>query len=193
MTPIMNWKLSNVPPNLGMRLLAILLVGGCLGLMFWSVTIRLDLVTQAQSTMHSPFSLTRELERLRTSWSDPQAEAVDRDWEEFQSKNFTDDDQLVRWISRFSTRAESMGLQVAYKIGEEGQPVQGMPTVRPVSIEFSFQSPTDQDGYRHFVRFMREVSESKVGITIDKVELSGTGQGVQKLELTLLGYMNHST
>jgi len=189
----MNGKLSNLPPNFGKRVLAILMVGCCLGLVFWSVTIRLTLVTQAQSHLHPPFSLARELEKLQTSWSQPQAEAVDRDWKQFQAQNFTDYDQLVQWISHFSNQAHALGLQVAYKIGDEGQPVQSMPSVKPVAIEFSLQTQAEQDGYGHFLRFMKAVSESEVGITIDKVELAGTGRGVQKMDMVLLAFMNHST
>ena len=56
----MNWKGANLPPNLGKRLAAIALVVSSVGLVFWSVTFRLELAEQAQSQMHSPFSLTRD-------------------------------------------------------------------------------------------------------------------------------------
>lgn len=189
----MNWKGGSLPHNLGKRLTAILLVGSCVGLVFWSVTIRLALVTQAQSQMHSPFSLTRELEKLRTSWSQEQADALTRDWKQFQAHNFRDYDQVVQWITRFSTRAQALGFQVAYKIGEEGPPVSAISSIKPFSIEFSLQTQSEPDGYNHFVGFMKEVTESDVSVTLDKIELSGTGRGVQKLDLILTAFMNQKT
>ena len=193
MTWAMNWKGGNLPPNFGKRLTAIVIVGSCVGLVFWSVTIRLAVVTQAQSQMHSPFSLTRELEKLRTSWSPDQSATLTHDWQEFQAHNFQDYDQVVGWISRFSKRAEVLGFEIDYKIGEEGEPVAGLPSIQPVSIEFSLRTKSQEDGYGHFVQFVKDVTESDIAVSLDKIELSGTGRGVQKLVVVLTAFMNHKT
>lgn len=190
----MNWKGGPLPPNLGKRLTAIVLVGSCVGLVFWSLTIRLAVVTQAQSHMHSSFNLTRELERLRTSWSQEQSGTLTHDWQEFQAHNFQDYDQVVGWISRFSKRAEGLGFEIDYKIGEEGAPVAGVRSIQPVSIEFSLRTKRiEEDGYGHFVQFMKDVTESEIAVTLDKIELSGTGRGVQKLDVVLTAFMDHQT
>ncbi len=91
------------------------------------------------------------------------------------------------------TRAHALGFEVAYKIGEEGAPVSGIPSITPVSIEFSLQTQSDRDGYSHFVRFMKDVTESEVAVTLDRVELTGNGGGVQKLDVVLTAFMNQKT
>lgn len=189
----MNMKWGHLAPNFGRRLTAIVLIAGCVGMVFWSVTFRLELAEQAQSQMHSPFSLTRELEKLRTSWSQDQSDSLTQDWKQFQAHNFKDYDQVVQWITHFSTRANAFGFQVAYKIGEEGEPVTGIPSIIPVSIEFSLQTQFEKDGYSHFVQFMKDVTESEVAVTLDRIELSGTGGGVQKLDVALTAFMNIKT
>ena len=188
----LSWNKDNLPANLGKRVAAILLIGSCLGLALWSVTIRLSLVTQAQSTMHSPFSVMRELETLKTTWAPERVEHLTRDWTQFQSRNFKNYDQVVGWISRYSGRAETLGFQVGYRVGEEGQPIAGVPGIKPLTIELSLQTKTAQDGYRNFIQFLKEVSDSDIAVTLDKIDLIGTGRGVQKLEVVLQAFMNES-
>ncbi len=189
----MNWKGGQLSHNLGKRLTAIVLVGSCVGLVLWSVTIRLAVVTQAQSQMHAPYSLTRELERLRTSWSPDQSATLTHDWQEFQARNFKDYDQVVQWISRFSERAKVLGFEIDFKIGEEGEPVAGLPSIQPVSIEFTLRTKTQEGGYGHFLEFVKDITESDIAVTLDRVELSGAGSGVQKLDVVLTAFMNHKT
>jgi len=188
-----NWKPGHLPQNFGKRLPSVLLVGTCIGLVLWSVMIRLTLVTEAQSHMHSSFSLARELERLRTSWFQDEADGLTQDWIEFQSRNFRDYDQVVEWISRFSTQAQALGFQVTYKIGDQVAPVTGVPSITPLSIQFNLQTERDGDAYRHFMEFMKAVTETDIAVTLDKVDLSGTGRKVQKLELVLTAFMNQKT
>ena len=188
-----NWKPGNLPGNFGKRLPAVLLVGACVGLVLWSVMIRLSLVTEAQSHMHSSFSLTRELERLRSSWLQDEADVLMQDWKRFQAHNFTDYDQVVQWISHFSTRAQALGFQVTYKIGEEGAPVTGLPSIKPVSIQFFLQTETNSEGYAHLMQFIKDVTQTDVAVTLDKVALSGTGRRVQRLEVVLTAFMNEKT
>ena len=45
MNRVMNWKEFPASLGIGKRVSAIVLVAGCVGLVFWSVTIRLALVT----------------------------------------------------------------------------------------------------------------------------------------------------
>ena len=122
----------------------------------------------------SSTSLTRELEKLRTSWSPDQSATLTHDWQEFQAHNFQDYDQVVGWISRFSKRAEVLGFEIDYKIGEEGEPVAGLPSIQPVSIEFSLRTKSQEDGYGHFVQFVKDVTESDIAVSLDKIELSVT-------------------
>ena len=83
--------------------------------------------------------------------------------------------------------------EVAYKIGEEGDPVGGLPSVKPVTIEFSLQAKREENAYQEFLTFMKATTEGDIAVTLDKVDLSGTGRGAQKLEMSLTAYMNQGT
>ncbi len=185
-------KLSSLPSEMVRRIGAGVLVGGCLLLVFWSLTFRLSLVTEAQSHMHTPFSLGRQVASLEQLWSDEEAELVKQKWASVKARSFEDEDQLVKWVTTMTERAHALGLEVSYRIEEASTPIPNVPEIHRIGMELTIQAQDMEQGYQQCMQFVRALSEDEVKINFESLELTGTGQGAQKMELQLHAFLQQA-
>ena len=186
-------KLSSLPPEMVKRVSASALVGGCLLLVFWSLTFRLSLVTEAQSHMHTPFSLARQVASLEQLWSDEEAGVVKHEWAAVKARTFKREEQLVQWVTKITTQAHGLGLEVSYRIEDTSMPIQGVPEIHRMTMELTIQAQNLTQGYQQCMQFVRTLSEDQVQVNFESIELTGTGQGAQMMELRLQAFLQQPT
>lgn len=181
-----------MPPEMVKRISASVLVGGCLLLVFWSLTFRLSLVTEAQSHMHTPFSLGRQVASLEQLWSDEEASVVKQEWATVKARSFEREEELVQWVTQMTKQAHGLGLEVSYRIEDVSTPIQGVPEIHRMAMELTIQAENLAQGYQQCMQFVRALSEDQVKINFESIELTGTGQGVQVMELRLHAFLQQA-
>lgn len=186
-------KSTSCSPDMVKRISAGMLIVGCVLLVGWSFTFRLSLVTEAQSKMHTPFSLGRQVASLEQMWSDEEAASVQQEWAAMKTRSFTNYDHLVTWVTRMTAQAHTLGLDVRYRIEDTSTPVQGVQEVHRIAMEWSIQSENQVQGYQHLMQFVQALSEDKLTINFESMELTGSGQGVQKMELRIHTFLQQPT
>lgn len=186
-------KGKSLPPELTKRIGAGVLIGGCLLLVVWSLTFRLSLVTEAQSHMHTPFSLGRQVTSLEQLWSDEEAELVQQEWATVKARSFKNENHVVQWVTGMTEQAHALGLEVNFRIEDTSTPIQGVPDIHHMAMELTIQAGNSAQGYQQCMQFVRELSEDKVKINFESMELTGTGQGAQKMELRLHAFLQQAT
>jgi len=169
------------------------LIGVSVALVGWSIFFRLDLVTEAQSHMHTPVSLSRQVEDMRSTWSDEEEVNLQQEWREIQAKSFEDYDHFVRWVTELTNHAKALHLQVSYKIGETSTPIPNVPDLHMISMDLTVNTTNLSQGYQHFMEFVRELSENELQIKFTMIEMTGTGRGAQSMELHLEGFIQQVT
>ncbi len=182
----------SLSPEMVQRISAGVLVGGCLLLVFWSLTFRLSLVTEAQSHMHTPFSLGHQIALLEQLWSDEEDRVVRQEWAAVKARSFEGEAQLVQWVTQMTQQAHGLGLEVSYRIEDASTPVPGVPEIHRLAMEITIQAQTLAEGYQQCMQFVRELSEDHVKINFESIELSGTGQGAQVMELRLHAFLQQA-
>ena len=183
----------SLSPEMVKRLCSGVLIVGCLSLVVWSITFRLSLVTEAQSQIHTPFSLSRQVASLEQMWSDQEADSVKQEWAAMKSGSFANYDQLVEWVTQMIREAHALGLEVSYRIDEKSTPVPSVPEVHRIAMELTIQAEDPAQGYRHFMEFVKRLSENTVKVNFEALELTGTGQGAQKMELRIHSFLQQTT
>ena len=178
-------KKGSLSPELVKRVSAGSLIFGCLLLVVWSITFRLSLVTEAQSHMYTSFSLGRQVASLEELWSEDEAEAVRNEWAAAKKGSFEHYPELVQWVAQMNVQAQSLGLELTYRIDEASSPVQGVPDVQRVAMEMTLQAKNPAQGYHQFMQFVRSLSEETLKMNFESIELLGLGQGALKMELRL--------
>ncbi len=186
-------KSTSLPPDLVKRISAGVLIVGCLLLVGWSFTFRLSLITEAQSQMHTPFSLGRQVASLEQMWSDEEAASILQEWAALKTRSFANYDHLVTWVTRMTAQAHTLGLDVRYRIDDTSTPVQGVQEVHRIAMELSIKSEKQAQGYQHFMEFVKALSEDELTINFESMELTGSGQGAQKMELRLHTFLQQPT
>jgi hypothetical protein len=184
---------TSLPPEMVKRMSAGGLVVGCLLLVVWSIMFRLSLVTEAQSQMHTPFSLSRQVASLEELWSEEESDSVMQEWAAVNAGSFKDYEQLVQWVTQMTAQAQALGLEVSYKIEEKSTPVQGVPEIHRIGMELTVQTKSLGQGYQHIMQFVRGLSEDTLRINFESMELLGTGQGVQKMEMRIHSFLQQAT
>ena len=186
-------KSTSLPPDLVKRISAGVLIVGCLLLVGWSFTFRLSLITEAQSQMHTPFSLGRQVASLEQMWSDEEAASILQEWAALKTRSFANYDHLVTWVTRMTAQAHTLGLDVRYRIEDTSTPVQGVQEVHRIAMELSIQSEKQAQGYQHFMEFVKALSEDELTINFESMELTGSGQGAHIMELRLHTFLQQAT
>ena len=186
-------KSTSCSPDMVKRISAGVLIVGCLLLVGWSFTFRLSLVTEAQSQMHSPFSLGRQVASLEQMWSDEEAASVQHEWAVRKTRSFANYDHLVTWVTQMTEQAHTLGLDVRYRIDDTSTPVQGVQEVHRIAMELSIQSENQVQGYQHLMQFVKALSEDELTINFESMELTGSGKGAQKMELRIHTFLQQPT
>jgi len=179
-------------PEMVKRISAGALVVGCLLLVGWSVMFRLSLVTEAQSQIHTPFSLSRQVASLEQMWSDEEAASVRQEWAAMKTRSFADYDHLLTWVAQMTAHAHALGLEVSYRIDQVSTPVQGVQEIHRMAMELTIQAQTQEKSYPRFMQFVKELSEDELKINIESMELMGSGEGAQKMELRVYTFLQQA-
>ena len=186
-------KGASLSPEILKRVTAGVLIVGCLLLVIWSITFRLSLITEAQSQIHTPFSLSRQVDSLEQLWSDEEAEVLHQEWDALRARSFNDYNHLVTWVTRMAEQAQGLELTVSYRIDDASIPIQGIPEIHRIGMQWTIQAEDQKLGYPHFMQFIRELSEDELKVNFESMELVGTGEGAQKLELRLHTFLQQAT
>lgn len=186
-------KGASFPPELVKRVSAGVLIVGCVLLVGWSIFFRLSLITEAQSKMHTPFSLDRQVASLEQMWSEEEAATVKHEWATAKSQSFGDYDHLTSWVTQMAAQAGILGLAVRYQIDDTSTPVPGIQAVHRLGMKMTIQAENPAEGYHHIMQFVRMLSEEEVNLNFDLMELTGLGNGVQKMEIQLHTFLQQAT
>ncbi len=143
--------------------------------------------------MHTPFSLDRQVASLEQMWSDEEAALVQHEWAAMKTRSFANYDHLVTWVTQMTEQAHILGLDVSYRIDDTSTPVQGVQEVHRIAMEWSIQSENQGQGYQHFMQFVQALSEDELTINFESMELTGSGQGAQKMELRFHTFLQQPT
>lgn len=192
----MNWpgnlKVSSLPDEMGKRIGAGVLVFGCLALVAWSFTFRLSLFTEAQSRMHTPFSLSSQVDSLEQMWSDEEAATVNQEWDSAKSQSFRDYDHLMMWVSQMRTQAYDLGLNVDFRIDDTTTPVSGVQEIHHLAMDLTIQAEDPSQGYHRIIRFVKDLIENDLTMNVVLMELTGSGRGAHKMELRLQTFLQQA-
>lgn len=188
-----SFKSGSVSPEMLKRISATVLIASCLMLVVWSLTFRLSLITEAQSQIHTPFSLSRQVDSLEQLWSDEEAKAINQEWSALKTRSFEDYNHLVTWVTRMADEAQDLRLAVTYRIDDESTPVEKVQEIHRIGMEWTIQAQNAQQGYPGFIQFLKELSEDEQKVNFEFIEFVGTGRGAQKMELRLHTFLQHAT
>lgn len=178
-------KGASLPPEMVKRISSGVLIVACVLLVGWSFMFRLSLITEAQSKMHTPFSLGRQVASLEQMWSEEEAVVLQHEWNTVKSRSFGNYDQFMMWVTQRTAQAQALGLDVNFRIDDTSIPVPGIPEVHRLGMEVIIQSSSSLEGYSQFMQFIKTLSEDELTVNFDAIELGGSGNGAQKLELQL--------
>jgi len=184
-----SFKGLSLAPEMLKRISAGALIVGSLLLVVWSVMFRLSLVTEAQSKIHTPFSLSRQVDSLQQLWSDEDANSIETEWANLKTQSFENYDDLMLWVVSMTVQAQTLGLDVNYRIDDASAPVQGVQEIHRIGMEWTIQAAKPGEGYPHFMQFVKALSDHDVKVNFELMELTGLGNGAQKMELRLSTFL----
>lgn len=166
-------------------------------LLWWSLDLRLSLIAEAQSEMHSLFRLDQEIAFLRSGWPEADAAIVDQRVKQAEGRLLDGYDHLGRWLMKLTEEGGALGFKTKYRVEEKvsgsdkgGSGSQDLKGVQIVPVHLALQVPKiPVRSFEKYMRFLRGLGEDPIRVDIQEATISGAGNGAQTMDLRLHVFM----
>ncbi len=166
-------------------------------LLWWSLGLRLSLIAEAQSEMHSLFHLDQEIASLRSGWPEADAAIVDQQVKQAEGRLLDGYDHLGRWLMKRTEEGEALGFSTDYRMEEKvsgsdegGSGSHDLTGVQIVPVHLALQVPKiPVRSFEKYLRFLRVLGEDPLRVDIQEATISGAGHGAQTMDLRLHVFM----
>ncbi len=166
-------------------------------LLWWSLDLRLSLIAEAQSEMHSLFHLDQEIAFLRSGWPEADAAIVAQRVKQAEGRLLDGYDHLGRWLMKLTEEGGALGFNTEYRVEEKvsgsdkgGSGSQDLKGVQIVPVHLALQVPKiPVRSFEKYMRFLRGLGEDPIRVDIQQVTISGAGNGAQTMDLRLHVFM----
>ncbi len=166
-------------------------------LLWWSLDLRLSLIAEAQSEMHSLFHLDQEIASLRSGWPEADAAIVDQRIKQAEGRLLEGYDHLGRWLMKLTEEGGALGFNTEYRVEEKvsgldkgGSGSQDLKGVQIVPVHLALQVPKiPVRSFEKYMRFLRGLGEDPLRVDIQEATISGAVHGAQTMDLRLHVFM----
>ncbi|MEM1263550.1 MAG: hypothetical protein AAGH76_14200 [Pseudomonadota bacterium] len=156
-----------------------------LALILFSATVRISEIDGIVADTVTLSELEMEITALRAEWPESALRAIhDRLLNADQRRVFADYRGLAAWITEKSQFAEQLGLDFAYKLGEETP--SSIESMNEVPIKLTLAgSETSEQTYLHVLEFLRRLLNTPYYVEIIETSLVGAGDGAKSVNADL--------
>lgn len=164
----------------------------CLGLLIYSLTIRVDHIDDNLEIMAELGAVESELLALRNTWSgEAMQQLKDKVRRADQRRVFNDFQGLAVWLREKSRFADLLGLTFSYQLGEaESAEIDDMLQV-PISLSLKGR-PDTKELYLRALEFLKLVVSTAWYVEIIDARLEGNGVSSQGVDATLRVWVHGS-
>lgn len=175
------------------RMLVIVVIGASLLLVGWSLTVRLSLIAEAKSTIHSAFAIDQELAALRSQWDPGVQQHIAQEVTLAESRLLQGIEQVGGWLEGLGERARTLGFHMEYSMEKEQSLAgQGLEGVQMVPLRLILLREERAGAYDATLQLLRLLDEGQPRVDVKEVLLSGEGTGVQQVIFHLQVWMKGS-
>ncbi|MEL7311134.1 MAG: hypothetical protein AAFN07_06465 [Pseudomonadota bacterium] len=156
----------------------------CIGLLYFSLTFRLEHIDDNFVLLQQLGELDTELLGIQSRWSAQEMEALERSVETADTRRvFLDYQNLAVWLTEKSFYANQLNLEFGYVLGEsEPSAIAGMVEV---PIEVTLEGSKSDQVYLRALEFMKRVVGTAYYVEITEATVRGNGSGAEHLDATL--------
>jgi len=160
--------------------------GICILTLVWSYTYRLSLLEQTDSSVNQQQVLESSLLELQDTWTSGEYHLLHDQVGDLYRHVLPDYQALAIWLSELTNKANDMGLQLDYLIGE-AQSVATVDKVMMVPVSMSLKKlPRAADkAYRNSLNFLHLLLREKWRLDFDSLRMDSQGEGVENVEVRL--------
>ena len=161
---------------------------------WWIISLRVGLLDEARSAIDSAYTLDQDVSTLRAHWPEDRAALVEAMMDEAEKQLFRDFDHVALWLKQHKANASALGLQARHTLGEIGPTPQGLKGIGLVPLQLKIQAAQQDDGpYKAFVKYFRLLDDEEIRMDVDSATVTGSGDGVDDIELLLNLWMRTAT
>ncbi|MDX8411711.1 MAG: hypothetical protein R8K46_07585 [Mariprofundaceae bacterium] len=168
------------------RLIVIVLTMAAMAMLWWSLTQRLPLMHEAESTIQRMLAEQNEVIRLRQTWSQEEAEAVAAQAEKAGKSLIVGYEGVAVQIEKLKTMAAGHGLALQYALSESSATAfEATEEASIVPLRLQITAVDQHGAFAAMLAFVRQVSEQAERMDVVSFAMRGNEQGVLQADLGL--------
>jgi len=168
------------------RFIVVVLTITAMAMLWWSLTQRLPLMNEAESTIQRALAVQNDVIQLRQAWPKEAAEAVAEQADEARKKLTIGYEGVAMRIEKLKAMTDGRGLGFQYALSEPlGAALDGLEGVYVVNLSLQITASDQRGAYAAMLDFVRQVSEQTERIDVVSLAMRGSPQGVLQAEIGL--------
>ncbi len=166
------------------------LIAGCLGVVWWSVSVRLPLVKDSQAHIRRVYSLQQEVESLKQGWRQDQMKKERNTLASYELMLMPDLETLDAWLRNYAHAALARGMRVSWRIKAPEPKAPADVQILPVLMKFDAVS--GPLGFASALEFLQSMTSSGWHVDISRADMKGGGKGMEHVTVTFRIWLKSS-
>ncbi|GAV20723.1 hypothetical protein MMIC_P1696 [Mariprofundus micogutta] len=168
------------------RIVLIALILLSIGVIWWSINERLELLNGAKSISQQQETMRREIDHLQLKWSAQNHEKIAEDLAAAENKLMPDQNSLAEWLEKFIAKAQKQRINLIYNVGRAHPTPQKLGNVHLVPIQIILRPSRDlnqRNAYKKILDFAKSITNSSWRMDVTSASVTGSSDQLDQLEM----------
>ncbi|RMH52290.1 MAG: hypothetical protein D6682_02200 [Zetaproteobacteria bacterium] len=158
----------------------------CIAAIWWSLSVRLPQLHRSTAALRQLGQAYSRLEQLKLAQNRLLDRGVAQSMRRHERELFADQREVVDWLHAEIATAGHQGIALRYRLGAV-RPALG--THRSMDLHLQLRDRRGAHGFSRLIGFVSRMRHHGVALHIDKLQATGSGHGMEALELSARVWM----
>lgn len=175
------------------RIIVALLAIASIAIILWSLNARLGLIYGAKSLLNQEQKIGHDIEMLKVKVQALQPEQLNDALAIAESNIMQGQGLLLKWLNSQIKEAKKRNLKLSYKIDKLEKASAKFPAYERLPIHLSLMPTEGTDpkmAYQDLILLARDIVSSPWRIDLDETSLTGNGEKIMSLNMTITVWMS---
>ncbi|MDQ6964927.1 MAG: hypothetical protein Q9M13_08420 [Mariprofundales bacterium] len=156
----------------------------CVATVWWSVGVRLPLLTSDSAEMRRVNRLQNMVEQARLQESVNIERTILQRTTEHEKELFGDRKAVVNWLRSQIERAQQHGISLRYRLGGV-RPALMTHKAMAIALNMRVVRVAKEGGYRQLLEFVEAMQRDALSMNVEQISMHGGGNGVSTMDLQI--------